>query len=324
MRTRSRTLWPGLVLALTMAAGAGLTPARAAMNEQTIDIGGLSATYVRPQGAARVPHAVIIAGSGPTDRDGNNRAGLRTDTYKLLAQALAERGIATVRYDKRGVGGSAALLSSEHDLSVEQFATDAAKVAAWTRERAHGAPLVLIGHSEGGIVALLAAKRAGAKALVLLATPGRPYGVILREQFSRPGVPRVVNATAVRIITSLEQGKEVPHIDPALALVFRPSVQPFLISIMKIDPAERLRAVHLPAMIIGGGLDIQIGKTDFDALTGIGASDDAYWDPTMGHTLKEMSPNAQSLRRAYTDPSLPLSVGLAERIAKFINDQAGS
>ncbi|HWB44122.1 MAG TPA: alpha/beta fold hydrolase [Hyphomicrobiaceae bacterium] len=314
----------GAALALAVSAGAGGTPARAAMDEQVVDIGGLSATYTRPQGAPRAPHAVIIAGSGPTDRDGNNQAGLRTDTYKLLAHALAERGIATVRYDKRGVGGSAALLRSERDLTVDLFAADAVKVATWTRERAHGAPLVLIGHSEGGVVALLAAKRAGAKALVLLATPGRPYGVILREQFSRPGVPRAMNLAAVQVIGSLEQGKEVPNIDPALALVFRPTAQPFLISIMKIDPAERLRALHLPTMVVGGGLDVQIGKTDFDALTGIGASDDAYWDPTMGHTLKEMSPNAQSLRRAYTDPTLPLSVGLAERIGKFISDQAGS
>jgi pimeloyl-ACP methyl ester carboxylesterase len=304
-----------------MAAGAGLTPAQAAMDEQTIDISGLAATYVRPQGTASAPHAVIIAGSGATDRDGNNLAGLKTDSYKLLAQGLAERGIATVRYDKRGVAGSAALARNERELTIELFAADAVKVAAWTKERAHGAPLVLIGHSEGGMVALLAAKRAGAKALVLLTTPGRPYGVILREQFTRPGVPRALSRTAVGIIAALEEGKEVPHVDQGLALAFRPSAQPFLISAMKIDPAERLRALHLPAMVVGGGLDIQIGKTDFDALTGIGANDDAYWDPTMGHTLKEMSPNAQSLRRAYTDPSLPLSVGLAERIAKFIHAQ---
>src|SRR5262245_56795627 len=123
--------------------------------ERRLTIDGLALTYLRPDGNDRVPLAVIIAGSGPTDRDGNSLQGLKTDAYKQLAEALADLGIATVRYDKRGLGGSADLGKDEQQLTIEVFAKDVDAVAKWARQLPNAGSIVLIGHSEGGVLALM-------------------------------------------------------------------------------------------------------------------------------------------------------------------------
>lgn len=309
--------WAGLLLAgLALLAG----PARAE-TVQDVQINGLAATFVAGKGKPSPIGAVIIAGSGPTDRDGNSVLGIKTDTYKLLAEALAERGISSVRYDKRGVAGSAAVAIKETDLRVTHMADDAVTAANWLRASPGITSIVLMGHSEGGVLALLGIARAKPAALVLLATPGRKLGSILREQFSRPGTHPAISAEALRIVAALERGEDVAEVSPHLQAAFRPSVQPYLRSLIAIDPAALAAKTSLPVLIVGGGRDIQVGKSDFDGLLAARTDAVAYWDPGMGHTLKDAGRTAQSLQRAYTDPSVPLSTGLAERIADFILEQ---
>ena len=144
----------------------------------------LHGTLLTPEGPTRAV-AVILPGSGPTDRDGNSPGGLVASTYRLLAEGLAEQGVATIRIDKRGVGGSAAAMVAEQDLTFQTYIDDA---RAWAAEAARvtGQPCVwLIGHSEGSQIALAAAQDGNPSVcgLVLLAGAGRPAGVILREQF---------------------------------------------------------------------------------------------------------------------------------------------
>ncbi|HEX2336579.1 MAG TPA: alpha/beta hydrolase, partial [Hyphomicrobiaceae bacterium] len=148
----------GMAYATIVAAGllgAGTSPTAAGPMERKLTIEGLALTYLRPQGSDRVPLAVIIAGSGPTDRDGNSLQGLKTDAYKQLAEALADLGIATVRYDKRGIGGSVDLGKDEMQLTIDVFAKDAQVIAKWAAQLPNVGPLVLIGHSEGGVLALM-------------------------------------------------------------------------------------------------------------------------------------------------------------------------
>ena len=134
--------------------------------------GNLAATLLMPETPPRAL-ALLIAGSGPTDRDGNG-PGLSTDSLKLLAEALAEAGIASLRGDKRGVAGSTEALRDEAELRFETYVEDAAAWLAWSEDRLPGPPRVLVGHSEGALVATLAAQRQPAQALVLLAArPGR-------------------------------------------------------------------------------------------------------------------------------------------------------
>jgi uncharacterized protein len=295
-----------------------LTGAARAENARDVQIDGLAATFVIGKAKAASIGVVIVAGSGPTDRNGNSVLGLRTDTYRLLAEALAERGISSVRYDKRGVGGSAATAVSETALRVAHLSDDAMAIANWMREQQGIASVVLMGHSEGGLLALLGSGRINPAAIVLLSTPGRKLGPILREQFSRPGTHPAIASEALRIVAALERGEDVPDVSPHLTAAFRPSVQPYLRSLMAIDPAALAAKTSQPILIVGGGRDIQVGKSDFDALLAARDNAVAFWDPGMGHTLKDAGRTAQSVTRAYTDPTFPLSTGLAERIADFI------
>jgi alpha-beta hydrolase superfamily lysophospholipase len=281
-----------------------------------VEIDGLAATFLAPEATAAA--AVIIAGSGPTDRNGNSHLGLKTDAYKLLAEALLDRSIATVRFDKRGIGGSAKSARPEAEVVFGHYVDDVAAVARWLKTRAAGKAIFLIGHSEGGTLALLAAKQVPTAGVVLLTAPGRTLGTILREQYSRPGTLRDLAPEAMNIVAALERGEAVAEVDPRLAAAFRPSVQPYLRSSIALDPAALARGIRVPLLIVGGGRDFQVGKSDFDALSAARPDAAAYWDPDMAHTLKMSRADPQSVQRAYTDPSQPLAPSLSDRVAEFI------
>lgn len=311
----------GMLMVLALALLAGDAALAAGPVERAVSIGGIAATYLRPDGAGRVPVAIIIAGSGATDRDGNSVHGLRTDTYKQLASVLADQGIASLRYDKRGIGGSADLApKDERDLTIEVYAKDALALAGWAARQPDAGAIVLIGHSEGGVLALMCAREAAARALVLLATPGRPLGAILRDQLSRPGLPEDLRTEGLRITAALERGEDVKTVRPDLEALFRPSVQPYVRSWMRIDPAAAIKSIDTPALVIGGGRDIQVGRTDFDALAGARPGIASQWYPDMGHTLKLVDADLQSQGRAYVDPTLELAEGLADKVAAFIHE----
>jgi alpha-beta hydrolase superfamily lysophospholipase len=277
----------------------------------------LHGTLLTPDGPTRAA-ALIIAGSGPTDRDGNNPLGVSASSYRLLAEGLAARGVATVRTDKRGVGESAAALMAEADLRFTDYSDDA---RAWAAETARltGQPCVwLIGHSEGVLVALTAVT-AGDDAvcgLVLLAGAGRPIGAVLREQLAN--APEPLRSQAVAILAELEAGRPVTDVPPPLAALFRPSVQPYLISWLPLDPSAMVAAWDGPVMIGQGTTDIQVGLTDANALAA--ARPDArltIWEG-VNHLLKIAPADRAANNATYSDPSLPLAPGVVEDVAGFI------
>lgn len=279
----------------------------------------LHGTLLTPDGPTRAV-ALIIAGSGPTDRDGNNGPGIVAATYRLLAEGLAAQGIATVRTDKRGVGESAAALTSEADLVFTDYADDA---RAWAVETARltGQPCAwLIGHSEGALVALTAVAGGGDAVcgLVLLSGAGRPIGAVLREQLAN--APEPFLSQSLTILAELEAGRPVTEVPPQLAALFRPSVQPYLISWLPLDPAELVAAWDGPVMIGQGTTDIQVGLPDAQALAA--ARPDArlaIWDG-VNHVLKVAPADRAANIATYGDPTLPLAPGVVDDIAGFILD----
>jgi pimeloyl-ACP methyl ester carboxylesterase len=314
------------VAALVALAGASMSArGRAAprAGSRMARVGGLFGTLTMPEAPGPVPAALIIAGSGPTDRDGNNPLGVKADSYRLLAEDLAALGVASLRYDKRGIGWSrfAAIGISEADFTLTTFVDDAVAMALWLKGQEGVGPVALLGHSEGGLIAMLGAEKARAAGLVLLCAGGRRFGDILREQLSRPGPPPEDVARAMRAIDALERGDTL---DPAsipegLETFFRPGILPFLRSELAVDPAQRLAALRQPAMIVGGGADIQITRADFDRLAAARPDAATLWLPDMSHTLKSAGSGPEGQRRAYTDASLPLIAGLAAPIARFIS-----
>ena len=278
----------------------------------------LHGTLLTPEGPTRAV-AVILPGSGPTDGDGNSPGGLVASTYRLLAEGLAERGVATVRIDKRGVAGSAAAALTEQNLTFQTYVDDA---RGWAAEAARvtGQPCVwLIGHSEGSQIALATAQDGNPSVcgLVLLAGAGRPAGAILREQF-RAGLPEALQAPAFAALAELEAGRPVTNAPAELAGLFRPSVQPYLISWIGLDPVDLIEGYDGPVMIGLGTTDIQVALTDARALSE--ARPEArvvLWDG-VNHVLKLAPADRAGNIATYSDPTLPLAPGVVDDVAGFI------
>ena len=277
----------------------------------------LHGTLLTPEGPTRAA-ALIIGGSGPTDRDGNSPLGVSASSYRLLAEGLAARGVATVRADKRGIGESAPSGMVEADLRFTHYSDDA---RAWAAETARltGQPCVwLIGHSEGSLVAL-AAVTGGDDAvcgLVLLSGAGRPIGAVLREQLAN--APEPLRGQALAILAELEAGRPVTDVPPPLAALFRPSVQPYMISWLPLDPAALVAAWDGPVMIGQGTTDIQVGLTDAEALAA--ARPDAtlkIWEG-VNHLLKTAPADRAANIATYSNPTLPLAPGVVDDVAGFI------
>ena len=277
----------------------------------------LHGTLLTPEAPTAV--AVILPGSGPTDRDGNSPMGVAASTYRLLAEGLAEQGVATVRIDKRGIAASAAAGPAEADLRFDAYAADA---RAWAAEAASrtGKPCAwLIGHSEGALVALKAVEVGDDKicGLILLSGAGRPAGVVIREQL-QAGLPDPLKTQAFVVLSELEAGRTVADTPPALAALFRPSVQPYLISWLPLDPAALLAVYDGPVFIGQGTTDLQIGVADAQALA---AADPRatlkLWDG-VNHLLKTAPADRAANMATYADPALPLAPGVAEDVGAFI------
>ncbi|MFB8829024.1 alpha/beta hydrolase [Azotobacter sp. CWF10] len=278
--------------------------------------GVLYGSLLLPQSDNPVPVALLIAGSGPTDRNGNNPAG-RNDSLKRLAEALARRGIASVRYDKRGVAASLAAAPDERMLSVEGYVADA---AAWGQKLGADprfSRLVLIGHSEGALIASLAAEQAGADALVSIAGSGRPIDQVLLEQLSTR-LPPPLLAFSAALIEELKAGRTHERIPEPLEVLFRPSVQPYLISLFRQDPAAAFARLRIPALIVQGRHDIQVGMQDAEALKAVKPDAELLVIDGMNHVLRIVPADVQLQLPSYDNPELPLARALEQAVGYFI------
>jgi hypothetical protein len=265
------------------------------------------------------PVVLIVAGSGPTDRDGNSSLGVRSDTYKLLAQALGALGIATVRYDKRGVGGSATAMKSESDLRFDTYVQDAAAWIALLHGDARFSSVTVAGHSEGSLLGMLALQNASANGFASLEGAGRPAPAVLREQLAAQ-LPAKLYAQADAAITQLQQGHLVTDAPPELAALLRPSVQPYLISWFKYDPAAEIAKLRVPIAIVQGTADVQVGMVDARALARGAPHAKFVVVDGMNHVLKyapDTSTQAAILH-GYDDPSLPIEPEVVRTVQALV------
>jgi len=278
--------------------------------------GNIFGTLRLPATAGRVPVVIIIAGSGPTDRDGNSPLlPGKGNTQKLLASALAAGGIASVRYDKRGIGASRLALTSESDIRFEAYIDDAAAWVAMLRSDRRFSHVTIAGHSEGSLIGMVAARTAAADGFVSLEGAGRPSAAILREQLQK--LPPATFAQADAIIASLQAGKTVSDVPPELMTLFRASVQPYLISWFRYDPAAEIAKLHIPVAIVQGTADVQVTMTDANALAGANPRAKLVVVPGMNHVLKH-APDTSSqaaILSGYTDPALPVEPAVTDAVA---------
>jgi len=280
-----------------------------------VKAGALSGTLLVPDAKEPVPVVLLIAGSGPTDRDGNNPA-MHNDALKMLATDFAMNGIASLRYDKRGIAESASAATKESDLRFETYIDDA---VAWCNQlhEKRFSGVVIVGHSEGSLIGMIAAKKCGAAGFISLEGAGFPAADILRTQL-KTRLPEDLNAKSEAILKSLEAGKTVDDTPPQLAALYRPSVQPYLISWFRYDPAKEIAALKIPVLIIQGTTDVQVSSDDAKRLAAANPKAKLVTIEGMNHILKMVSGDLKAQIPSYGDPKLQLSEKLTPELVQFV------
>ncbi len=307
-----------LILSLTLMSG--FAQATVLQRPITLDTGTgeLFGSLLLPKSDKPVPVVLIISGSGPTDRDGNNPDGGRNDSLKRLAWVLAKHNIASVRYDKRGVAASLAATPDERNLTLEAYVPDA---EAWGRKLKTDprfGKLILLGHSEGALIASLAAPSVDAAAVISMSGSARPIDQVLRQQLSNR-LPPPLMLRSNELLDSLKAGKTDDNVPPPLQVIFRPSVQPYLISLFRQDPAAAFARLKMPALIIQGSNDIQVGVNDARLLKAAKPDAELALIEGMNHVLRIVPNDVKRQLASYKDPNLPLAAELGSRILGFID-----
>jgi hypothetical protein len=300
-----------------LAVGAVLAAEPARLDTGT---GVLHGTLETPAAKPPYPVVLIIAGSGPTDRDGNSpMLPGKNNSLRMLAEGLAARGIASLRYDKRLIGESTIAGLKEEDLRFDMYVDDAVRWGEYLRRDPRFRSLVIAGHSEGSLIGMLAARKLAANGYVSIEGPGRPAGEVILEQVRSKPLPAGMMKQVEDIVKALEAGNRVESVPPALAALFRPSVQPYVISWFRYDPAREIARLGMAVLILQGTTDIQVSVDDAKLLSKASPQAKLVVIEGMNHVLKEVPAAMDKQLASYGDPSLPLAGKLVNEITGLIN-----
>jgi uncharacterized protein len=278
--------------------------------------GRLAGTLLAPAVSNKVPVVLIIAGSGPTDRDGNSGP-VKASSLKQLAESLAVRGVASLRFDKRGIGGSRSAFIAERDLRFETLADDAGAWLDHLSGDARFSHVVVLGHSEGALVGLLALKGRMTAGYVSLAGSARPIDQVIHDQLAAQLPPGMLAQTD-SILSAIREGREVTTIPAGLEGLFRPSVQPFLTSTMRYTGEAELTTLRKPCLIVQGMHDIQVLPLEGERLAKANPRCIMARIAGMNHPLKASPSDRMAQMSTYYTPDAPLADGLVDAIVSFV------
>ena len=282
--------------------------------------GEIKGKLLLPEGEKTCPVALLIAGSGPTDMDGSSAIGnMKNNSLKFLAEGLAKNGIASLRFDKRGIASSAAAGKEESKLRFEDYIKDVQGWIDYLAKDKRFTGIVIVGHSEGSLIGMAACNgQPKVKAFVSLAGAGRPAYELIEKQVDAQMVPEAVRKEVASINESLKNGKEVTEVPVYLQSLFRASVQPYMISWYKYNPQTIIAALKIPVMIVQGKNDIQVSVEDAELLKKARPSAELLLVDKMNHVLKDCdTKNQQQQMAVYTNPSLPVNAGLVTSVSTF-------
>jgi pimeloyl-ACP methyl ester carboxylesterase len=274
----------------------------------------LYGTLTTPDLTQKFPVALIIAGSGPTDRNGNNPM-MKNNSLKMLAENLAKNGIASLRYDKRAIGESKAAGGSESNLVFENYIQDAKSWINYLKQDKRFSKIIIIGHSEGALIGMVSSAKADK--FISIAGAGEPADQIIKTQIAAKSMKQLEDMT-FPIIDSLKNGFEVKKVDPMLNALFRPSVQPYLISWFKYNPQTEISKLTIPVLILQGNNDLQISVKDAENLSKANKNAEMAIIDKMNHMMKIIDGDQNANMASYNNETLPLSETLVEKIVSFI------
>ncbi|MBS4192087.1 alpha/beta hydrolase [Bacillus sp. FJAT-49705] len=280
--------------------------------------GTMQGVLTTPQGNGPFPIMIIIAGSGPTDKDGNSAAlPGKNDSLKMLAKDLAAHGVASIRYDKRGIGQNVNLGGKEEDMRFDHFIKDASSWVEFAKGDKSFSKVGIIGHSEGSLIGMIAASETDADAFISIAGVGRLIDQVLLEQLEGQ-MPENLLQESKDILDKLKIGEEVQSVSTELQSLFRRSVQPYMISWLQYNPQEQLQKLDIPVFIVNGDRDIQVPVTDAEVLHKAKKDSELFIVEGMNHVLKEAPEDREGNIATYSNPTLPLAKGLMDNIIGFL------
>ncbi len=282
--------------------------------------GKLAGTLVVPATPPPFPVAIIVAGSGPTDRDGNSAITPgKNESLKMLAHALATSGVASLRYDKRGVGASKSAAIAESELVIEDFSAD---VASWYHLLVADdrfSDVAFVGHSEGSLLALIAAGETPVNKVVSLAGAGYPADEILRTQLKEQ-LTAGSYAEADSALTEIAN-KGTTDIRPVQgASLFRSTIQPYLHSWFAYDPAKLVSEFPGAVLVVQGTTDIQVSVDNAERLADAKPGTDLAIIVGMNHILKMVPADRAAQLQSYGNPGLPISEELITQVVSFLRN----
>ncbi|MEJ6979569.1 alpha/beta hydrolase [Pedobacter sp. P351] len=275
--------------------------------------GDIFGTLITPKKISNISVALIIAGSGPTDRDCNNPM-MKCDAYKKLAYGLAKNNIASLRYDKRGIAESKAAGKKEADLRFDDYVDDAKGWIQLLKQDKRFSKVIVIGHSEGSLIGMIASTRADK--FISIAGAGQSADKTIKEQLSSQ--PKEVQDLSYPILDSLVKGKTVDNVNPMLNSLFRTSVQPYMISWLKYDPQIEIQKLSIPILIVQGTNDIQVTVEDGKRLSRANPKSQLVLIDKMNHIFRTVDGDKKANIATYNNSELPLANELVKNITDFV------
>jgi esterase/lipase len=284
---------------------------------QEVEINSLiKGTLFTPEKVTKQTKLVIlIAGSGPTNRNGNSMIGGVNNSLKFLAEGLAQNGIAVFSYDKRIFAQMVNKTLDEKSLSFEDFINDAKDVIAYYKSQKKYYKIIIAGHSEGSLIGMVAANGT-VDGYVSLAGAGRPIDEVLSEQVAKNS-PSMKEATN-KNLALLKEGKTFESKNPLLATLFRESIQPYMISWIKYNPQNEIKKLTIPILIINGTRDSQVPPSDAKLLHEANPKSELKIIENMNHLFKDVKSDEENTK-SYSDPKLPVVPELIDMMTTFIN-----
>ncbi|PVW16344.1 alpha/beta hydrolase family protein [Marixanthomonas spongiae] len=271
-------------------------------------------TLLLPETSAKPPLAILIAGSGPTDRNGNQSM-LKNNSLKYLAEALTNNGIATFRYDKRIVKLIKMNKVDEESVTFDDFITDAVAGIEYFKNNARFGKIYVIGHSQGSLVGMIAAQNR-ADGFISIAGAGQEIDDVIVDQLAKQAPKLVDNAR--KSFDDLRVNGVAQNYSPGLASILRPAIQPFLYNWMQYNPQEELAKLNVPVLIVNGDKDLQVQISEAEALQKAKPNATYKVIPKMNHVLKEIDGGYVENSQSYSQAELPVSEELIAVITKFI------
>ena len=257
---------------------------------------------------------LLISGSGPTDRDGNQK-NLINNSLKYLCEGLAQNDIAVFSYDKRIISQMKTGTVNEATLTFDDFITDATSVLLFFKNQKKYNKIIIAGHSEGSLIGIIAAKDK-ADGFISLAGAGRTIDAVLVEQITKQA-PFLKEETQ-KNLDILKSGKTFELKNPMLASIFRESIQPYMISWMKYDPQIEIAKLEMPIVIINGTKDKQVSVQEAELLKKAKPKAELVLIENMNHVFKEIKGDDAENMKSYTNADLPIVPKLTSAITAFV------